>query len=351
MQLLEMTLDELRKVLVDEGYEKYRASQIFDWVYKKKILDFSNMTNLPKNFRKYLTETFRYPEMTIVRRSLSKIDGTEKFLWKLHDGEFIESVILRHPDHTTFCISTQVGCQLGCIFCATGMSGFKRNLSVSEIVGQVLLMEKAMEKNVGNIVFMGMGEPFLNTDNVFKSIKILHEPKGRSLGIRHFTISTAGIPEGIVRLANSGMDVKLSLSLHAATEEKRSMLMPINKRYNIQQLMAALEYYQRKTNRRITIEYTLIDGINDSIEDAKQLAKLLDHLKVFVNIIAVNPVVQNLKKPPREKVERFVKELKKRGIEAAIRVEKGTDIDAACGQLRRKKLQEETFWLKKEEKA
>ncbi|ACR80624.1 MULTISPECIES: 23S rRNA (adenine(2503)-C(2))-methyltransferase RlmN [Kosmotoga] len=341
MQLLEMTLDELRKVLVDEGYEKYRASQIFDWIYKKKVLNFSNMTNLPKDFRKFLSGTFRYPEMTIVRRSLSKIDGTEKFLWKLHDGEFIESVILRHPDHTTFCISTQVGCQLGCIFCATGMSGFKRNLSVSEIVGQVIFMEKSMGKNVTNIVFMGMGEPFLNTDNVFKSIEILHEPAGRNLGIRHFTISTAGIPEGIIRLADSGMDVRLSLSLHAATDEKRSMLMPINKRYNIQQLMASLEYYQRKTNRRITIEYILIDGINDSIEDAKQLAKLFKHLKIFVNIIAINPVVPTLKRPSREKVERFAIELKKHGIEAAIRTEKGSDIDAACGQLRRKNLQEE----------
>lgn len=341
MQLLEMTLNELRKFLEDEGYEKYRASQIFDWVYKKKVFNFSNMTNLPKDFRKYLSETFQYPGMEIVRNSISKIDGTEKFLWKLHDGEFIESVILRHPEHTTFCISTQVGCQLGCIFCATGLSGFKRNLSVSEIVGQVILMEKAMGKSVTNIVFMGMGEPFLNTDNVFKSIEILHEPAGRSLGIRHFTISTAGIPEGIIRLADSGMDVRLSISLHAATDEKRSMLMPINKRYNIQQLMTVLEYYQRKTNRRITIEYTLIDGINDSIEDARQLAKLLKHLRIFVNIIAINPVVPNLKKPPREKVERFVTELKKHGIEAAVRAEKGTDIDAACGQLRRKNLQEE----------
>ncbi|AKI98343.1 23S rRNA (adenine(2503)-C(2))-methyltransferase RlmN [Kosmotoga pacifica] len=341
-ELLSLNYEEFKNEILALGLVRFRADQVFDWVYRKKVFDFEAMTNLSKANRALLKEHFTFPVFSMKNRQIAS-DGTEKFLWELSDGEYIETVVIRHPDHITFCISSQVGCQLGCTFCATGLSGFKRDLRTSEIVAQVLYMEQKIGKEVNNIVFMGMGEPFLNNEAVFKSIEILHEKKGRNLGIRHFTISTAGIPEGIKKLANSGLDVKLSVSLHAADDEKRSELMPINRRFPLKELFNILDYYQKETGNRITFEYILIDGINDSLEDARKLAVLLKGMKAFVNLIPVNPVVPRFNRPSVERSKAFEKTLRDMGIEAAVRVEKGTDIDAACGQLRRRHLRGDSF--------
>ncbi|OAA30906.1 50S rRNA methyltransferase [Kosmotoga arenicorallina S304] len=341
-EILSLNYAELKNEILELGFKRFRAAQIYDWIHRKKVFDFDAMTNLSKSDRAFLKEYFRFPVFSLKDRQKAK-DGTEKFLWELQDGEYIESVVIRHAEHITFCISTQVGCQLGCAFCATGLSGFKRNLSASEIVAQVLYMEKEIGEDADNIVFMGMGEPFLNSESLFKSIEVLHDEKGRNLGIRHFTISTAGIPDGIKRLADSGLDIRLSVSLHAAKDEKRSILMPINRRFPIEELFEALKYYQKKTGNRITFEYILIEAVNDSLEDADNLAHLLKGLKVFVNLIPVNPVIPKFQRPSPERSKAFEQALKKKGIETVLRAEKGTDIDAACGQLRRRQFRRENI--------
>jgi 23S rRNA (adenine2503-C2)-methyltransferase len=253
----------------------------------------------------------------------------------LLDGENIESVAIFNGNRTTACISSQVGCQLGCKFCATGASGFVRDLSVSEIVGQFLAMEKRVGKDINNVVYMGMGEPLLNLDNVLKSIRILNSPKQRKLGIRHISISTSGIIPGIDALADFELPVRLSVSLHAPNDRIRSKLMPVNNMYPLSELMKALQNYQEKTGERITIEYIMINGVNDSEERAYELVSLLSGLDVYVNLIPYNPVTDKYERSPQKKVKDFFRILKKLEIEAEIRKEKGTDINAACGQLRR----------------
>jgi len=334
--ILSLGLDETRNLMLSIEEAAYRANQIFNWVYKKRTLNFSEMTSLPEALRGKLSGLLYFPPMEAVEKQTSK-DGTEKFLWKLEDGNQIESVVLRHPAHVTFCISSQVGCALNCSFCATGAGGFSRNLSTGEIVSQVIHMERAIDGPVDNVVFMGMGEPFLNENSVYKAIDILHDPRGRNLGFRHFTISTAGIPEGIKRLADSGMDIRLSVSLHSARDELRSSLMPVNRLHSLDLLRAALEYYQQKTGNRITFEYALISGVNDTAGDVAQLRKYLRGIKSFINIIPVNPVNPDFERPSDRKVADFEERLKAVGFESAVRHEKGTDIDAACGQLRHRR--------------
>jgi len=334
--ILSLSLDEMRDLMLSIEEAAYRADQIFNWVYKRRALGFSEMTNLPKALRGELSGLLYFPAMEVVEKQVSK-DDTEKFLWKLEDGNQIESVVLRHPGHVTFCISSQVGCALNCSFCATGAGGFSRNLSTGEIVSQVIHMERAIDGPVDNIVFMGMGEPFLNENGVYKAIDILHDPRGRNLGFRHFTISTAGIPEGIKRLADSGMEIRLSVSLHSAKDELRSSLMPVNRMHSLDSLREALVYYQQKTGNRITFEYALISGVNDTARDVAQLIKYLRGIKSFVNIIPMSPVNPNFKRSSDQKVVDFEERLKAVGFESAVRHEKGTDIDAACGQLRQRR--------------
>lgn len=334
--VLSFSLDELREEMLSLEEATFRAKQIFDWIYRKKAVDYSEMTNLPISLRERLFGLLPFPVMEMEERQVAG-DGTEKFLWKLEDRNHIESVLLRHPTHTTFCISSQVGCALNCSFCATGAGGFARDLSAGEIVGQVVFMEKISDKPVDNIVFMGMGEPFLNEYNVFKAISILHDPVGRDLGTRRFTISTSGIPESIRKLADSKMDVRLSVSLHSARDELRSKLMPVNRKYPLSTLREALEYYQHITGNRITVEYAMIKGVNDSKEEAQRLVEYLRGLKSFINIIPVNPVNKIYDKPSENVVVSFVETLRKAGFESALRHEKGSDIDAACGQLRQRR--------------
>jgi 23S rRNA (adenine2503-C2)-methyltransferase len=315
------------------GLKHYRAQQLFNWIYLKRVTDFFKMTNISLEERDQFGKIFSFPKMIIVQRQQSK-DGTVKLLWKLQHGEFIESVIIRHPNHTTFCISSQVGCPIGCKFCQTGLSGYVRNLTTEEIVGQMLYMEIELGKMVDNIVFMGMGEPFLNTDNVLKSIRIYNDERGRNLGLRHFTISTVGIPQEIIRFTNEGPEVKLSVSLHAPTNEKRNKIVPINKNHSIEDIFESLYYYQTITRKRVTFEYVLIDHFNDYIADAQKLYELLKGISSYVNVIPLNPVNSDLKTPSEKRVTEFMNRLNSLGVKAELRTEKGTDIKAACGQLK-----------------
>ncbi|HCL79601.1 MAG TPA: 23S rRNA (adenine(2503)-C(2))-methyltransferase RlmN, partial [Synergistaceae bacterium] len=269
----------------------------------------------------------------LVREETSR-DGTKKFLWQLQDGERIETVLLSHGSHATACLSSQVGCPLSCSFCATGASGFVRNLSAGEIVGQLLAMERRMGANIENVVYMGMGEPFLNIDALFKSIFILNAPKMRNMGARHITVSTSGVVPGILALADLSIPVRLSVSLHAPNERLRTKLMPVNRQYSLSALMKALKTYQDKTGERITLEYIMIQKENDHPELAYELAALLSGLGVYVNLIPYNPVDGRYERSEPERVRAFADVLTRLGIENEIRREKGTDINAACGQLR-----------------
>lgn len=315
---------------------RYRADQICQWIYRKKVFAFSEMTNLSKDLRKKLEEEIMVFPPYEIQRQVSNIDGTTKYLWGLKDGERIESVTLLHGNHTTACISSQVGCPLGCSFCATGKSGFARNLSTDEITGQFLSMEKNLGQDINNIVFMGMGEPLLNVENVKKSIRILNHSKMRDLGIRHISVSTAGIVPGIQELASSGLPVRLSVSLHAPNDEIRNRIMPVNRQYPLTSLLEALENYQEVTGERITIEYIMLKNINDQTEHAFELASLLGNLHTYINLIPYNPVDNKYQRSDKKQIKNFHAVLTSLGIEAEIRTEKGTDIDAACGQLKRK---------------
>jgi len=337
--IMDMDYEELKREITEVlGWERYRTDQILDWIYDKKITEFEKMTNLSKKQREILSQNYTIDFPELIDKKVSKIDGTTKFLWKLKDENTIESVLLFHPNRITACISTQVGCPVKCVFCATGMSGFKRNLSAGEIVSQILAMEKETGKKVGNVVYMGMGEPFLNYDEVVKSIRMLNHPKMKNIGIRRITVSTVGIPEKILKFADENLDVTLAFSLHAPSNFKRDKLVPLNRKYSIEEILHALKIYQMKTGRRITVEYIVIKEVNDYPSDAEKLADILKDLKVFVNLIPINPVNRIFKRPSRERLLMFKRILNKKGIEAEIRVEKGIDIEAASGQLRVRKL-------------
>ena len=315
---------------------KFRADQICQWIWEKKIFDTDEMTNLSLPLRELLNSRADFSAPMLISEQRSSIDGTRKYLWQLRDGHSVESVLLRQNDRLTACISTQVGCPLQCTFCATGLSGYIRNLSAGEIAGQFLAMEKTLDHEINNVVYMGMGEPFLNTDAVLKSVRMLNSPKQRNLGIRHITISTSGIIPGINQLAQSGLGLRLAISLHAADDELRSMLMPVNQTYPLSELRKAMQEYQSATGDRITIEYALFGGVNDSIEHARLLVRFLKGIHVFINLIPFNAVDGRYEKPKPEDILRFRTILTTAGFEAEIRSEQGADIDAACGQLRRK---------------
>lgn len=334
-----MSYDEFLVAIKDLGLERYRADQVLDWIYKKHVFVFEKMTNLSKEHRNLLATNFSIDFPEILDKKVSNLDHTTKYLYKLQDGNTIESVLLFHEGYATACISTQVGCPVRCSFCATGKSGFVRNLSTGEIVSQILAIESDAHQVIRNIVYMGMGEPLLNYDNVLKSVRILIHEKTKNVGVRRITISTVGIPEKIIRLSQGGLDLNLAISLHAASDEKRDQIIPMNKKYSIEEVLHAAKIYQENSDRRVTIEYILIKEFNDFDEDARRLAKLLKGMKVFVNLIPVNPVASNIERPTQWKINRFKEILLESGIEAEVRYEKGADIEAACGQLRIRHLQ------------
>jgi len=333
---LEFNYDEWRNFVDETGEPSYRADQLCQWIYGKKVFDIHRMTNLSKELRSKL-EGHLYVQPPFAVDVQKSSDGTVKFLWRFLDGQEVESVLMDHGNHHTACLSTQVGCPLRCDFCATGRQGFVRNLSVGEIVGHFLAMESWLGQDIKNIVFMGMGEPLLNWENVKKAIEILNHPKMRGMGIRRITISTAGVVPGILALADSGLDVRLSFSLHAPNDQIRSKLMPVNERYPLGQVVEALQEFQKKTGNRITVEYVLLKRINDEPSMAYEIAALLSDLDVYINLIPYNPVVDRYGRPSASRINPFMATLRELGLEVELRKEKGTDIDAACGQLRGKR--------------
>ena len=331
---LELSLSDWQILFSQWNEQKFRASQICQWIYAKKIFNYFDMTNISKTLRDKLSENILMTLPILIKQQNSK-DGTKKYLWQLNDGNKIESVLLNHGGHKTACISSQAGCPLGCIFCETGANGFKRNLTRGEILGQFLMMEKLNGADINNIVFMGMGEPLLNEDNIFSAIRSLNDKNMRNLGARHITISTSGIVPGIEDLADFEIPLRLSVSLHATNDNLRSKLMPVNNQYSLQKLISALRRYKDRTGERITIEYALIDRINDDVEYAYEMAALLDGLEPYINLIPFNPIPSRpeLKRSGYSRIKEFCRALSELKIEFELRKERGTDIMAACGQL------------------
>ncbi|MCX8065421.1 MAG: 23S rRNA (adenine(2503)-C(2))-methyltransferase RlmN [Candidatus Hydrogenedentes bacterium] len=318
--------------------EPYRGRQIFRWLHKKRVFDVENMTDLSKELRNQIAEKCVLVQSQIAHIRESFLSDTKKILLKYRDGQFVECVVITHRNRVTFCISTQVGCPLGCAFCATGKVGFKRNLNAGEIVEQVLHLLSFVDlgKKNPNIVYMGMGEPFWNYDEVTRSIKLLMHQLGVNIGARRITVSTAGDVKGIMKFADEDWQVRLSVSLHSADDNLRSRLVPLNRKYPLNKLAEALHYYQEKTNRMFTFEYVLLSGVNDSLEDADALLQYAKQFKCNVNIIPWNPVAGlNFQPPSKEACEKFQNYLTQGGLNATMRREHGQDIEAACGQLRR----------------
>lgn len=340
-----LQLHELKEWLTNNGEKPFRAEQIYDWLYKKRIASFEDMSNLSKSLRDKLSENFQITTLkTVIKQSSS--DGTIKFLFELHDGYSIETVLMRHDYGNSVCVTTQVGCRIGCTFCASTLGGLKRHLEAGEIVAQVVTVQQALDETderVSSVVIMGIGEPFDNYDNMMSFLKIINHDKGLMIGARHITVSTSGIVPKIYQFADEDMQINFAISLHAPNTELRSRLMPINRAYKLDDLMKSVRYYIDKTGRRISFEYGLFGGVNDSVEHAEELASLLKGLKCHVNLIPVNYVPErDYVRTPKDKIFAFEKTLKNRGINVTIRREQGHDIDAACGQLRAKERKEET---------
>jgi 23S rRNA (adenine2503-C2)-methyltransferase len=319
----------------------YRADQILRWVYEKQAASFEEMTDLPAALRGQLRRQF---ELNAVRtlKTRHATDTTEKFLFELRDHSLIETVLIpatpgltTQSDRHTVCVSTQVGCAYGCKFCASGLEGVKRNLTAAEIVDQVWHVQKLARQRIRNIVVMGMGEPLANYDNLMRALRILNAPWGLGIGARKITVSTVGLVPRIRQLADEPMQIRLAVSLHAATDEVRQRILPVNRKYPLEELLAACEYYVNTQHRKMTFEYILIEGLNDSLDQAHKLASIARRLRAKVNLIPYNPV-EGLpwKRPPRDRCKMFAHTLKSHGVTATLRTEKGTDISAACGQLR-----------------
>ena len=331
-----LTLEELEGVLVKWQEKKFHARQVFAWLYKKKADDFGAMSDLSEDLRKKLKENFYLYSMKLSCRQKSR-DGTEKLLFALKDASCVEAVIIPQDDRVTGCVSTQVGCKFACSFCASGMRSFRRNLSSAEIVEEVLALRKyAPENKLTHIVFMGTGEPLDNYENVLKAVRIINSPEALRIASRRITISSAGIIPGIKRLAEEGLQIELSISLHSADDKIRSHIMPINKKYPLKELMAACKDYIAKTGRQVTFEYILIKGINSSLQDAVALCKILKGLRLCkVNLIPANTVRElSIQAPNKLEILFFKDALLKQGINVTLRKERGEDIQAACGQLR-----------------
>ena len=333
------SLEELKQELIALGEKPYRAEQIFTWLYQEKVKSFEEMTNLSLALREKLELNYTICNFQILKKQESS-DGTKKYLFDVLDDNAIETVLMQYHHGKTICVSSQIGCKMGCKFCASTGIAFVRNLTAGEIVEQVLAVEQDIGEHISNIVFMGIGEPFDNYDNVMKAIRIINHPKGLNIGARHISVSTSGIVPRIYDFAEEELQCTLSISLHATSNEKRSAMMPVNQAYPLEELMEACRNYIAKTNKRISFEYALAKDNNDNLEDAKQLVHLLKGMLCHVNLIPINKI-ENGKfvKSSNENIIRFRDFLNEHGIVATIRRELGSDIDAACGQLRRKNLQ------------
>jgi len=344
-----LTFEQLTLWLIEHGQKKFRAVQVWDWLYKKRVSEFSEMNNINKDCLELLADHFviRTLKQEIKQEST---DGTIKFLFKLQDGNIIETVLMRHHYGLSVCVTTQVGCNIGCTFCASGILSKNRDLSGGEIVEQIMEVQHHLdrigkEERVSHIVVMGIGEPFDNFDNMMNFLHVINDQRGLAIGARHITVSTSGLAHKIYEFADASLQVNLAISLHAPNDELRTQLMKINRAFPIDKLMAAVDYYLEKTNRRITFEYILIKDMNDHKEEALQLAKLLANKRhlAYVNLIPYNPVGEHIQyeRSEQEAINIFFETLKQKGINCGVRLEHGTDIDAACGQLRSKQIKKE----------
>lgn len=342
LNILDLSLKELITWMEENEESKFRAKQVFDWVYKKQKLDFSLMSNLPSNTKQKLTENFSIGVPKVLQEYKSNIDGTQKFLFQYRDGNIIEAVVMKYKHGNTICISTQVGCRMGCKFCASTIGGVIRDLSPGEMIGQVIKAQESIGERISNVVLMGSGEPLDNFDNVIKFIYLVNSEDTLNIGQRHITLSTCGIVEKIVELADLNLQITLAISLHASNDEMRKGIMPIAYKYTLKELIEACRYYYNKTNRRITFEYALVKGVNDRKESAEELCTVLRKLACHVNLIPVNEIEENsFVKSSINDINIFKNTLTSYGIETTIRREMGSDINAACGQLRRNYMKSE----------
>lgn len=338
-----MNIKELEDLLKELGEPKFRAKQIFDWLHAKQVDSFEEMTNLSKGLREKLAETASINGVEMVRKLVSQIDGTRKYLFALSDGAIIESVLMKYEHGNTVCISTQVGCRMGCKFCASTLDGVERGLTAGEMLSQIYAIQKDCGEHVHGTVLMGSGEPLDNYDNVVKFLRLINDPKGQNMGQRHITLSTCGLVDKIYDLAEEDLQITLAVSLHAPNDDIRMQTMPIAKVYSMDKLLQACRDYADKTKRRITFEYALIHGVNDGDEHAWELVKKLRDMLCHVNLIPVNDVKErNYVKSTAERVKRFASILNENGVETTVRRKLGSDIDAACGQLRRSHMKEQT---------
>ena len=329
--------DELIEEMKQIGEKPFRAKQIYSWLHEKLADSFDEMTNLSKAFREKLDHEYEIKKVTMAARQISQVDPTEKFLFELEDGNMIESVLMKYNYGNSVCISSQVGCRMGCRFCASTIDGLERNLTVSEMLRQIYHIQKITGERVSNIVVMGTGEPLDNYDNFVKFIHMISDEHGLHISQRNITASTCGIVPNILRLSEEGLQITLALSLHGSNQEKRKKLMPVANKYELSEVLNACDVYFEKTGRRVTFEYSLVKGVNDQPEDIRELTAILKHRNCHLNVIPVNPIRErDFQKPDSKNAHEFKNKLEKNGINVTIRRERGSDIDGACGQLRRR---------------
>lgn len=342
IQLKGLTLDELKDYFREIGEPRFRGEQVFHWMYNHLVDDFFLMNNLPKEIRQQLTDNCKIKTLEYVTSEVSPLTGTKKYIFETSEGNKIESVIIPETNRTTLCISTQVGCPLDCKFCATGLMGYKKNLTAGEIFDQYVLAARDYGKErITNIVYMGMGEPLLNYDSTLKSLKIFSQEKSKGISLKKVTVSTAGIAPKIIDLAHSGLKAKIALSLHSCFEDVRTRLMPINEKYSLEENIKAIRYYAKKTSTRITFEYVMLKDINDRDEDLTALKRLCSEIPSKINVIPFNSLTHmnptgfsaELEPSPRQRIEEFTNELRNKNITVTVRYTQGDDITAACGQL------------------
>ena len=336
-----MTLEELQAVMEKIGEKPFKAKQIYQWLHEKCAADYEEMTNISRGLRERLAEAYPLSGPRAVEVQTSRIDGTQKYLFRLADGNVVESVLMRYHHGNSVCISSQVGCKMGCRFCASTLDGWTRNLLPSEMLSQIYQIRRMTGERVSNVVVMGTGEPLDNYDNLLRFIRMLTDEKGQNISQRNITVSTCGLVPEIRKLAEENLQITLALSLHAPNQQKREQLMPIARRYSLPEVLDACRYYFEKTGRRMTFEYSLVGGGNDSQQDAEELSRLIGGLNCHVNLIPVNPIKERSYVQSDKKVTlNFKKKLEKYGINVTIRREMGRDIDGACGQLRKRYMDE-----------
>lgn len=338
--ILSMDLEQLQQLMKQWGEPKFRAKQIFAWLHEKQVTDFAQMTNLSQTFREKLQTETKISALDMVEKLVSKEDGTRKYLFALENGSVIESVLMQYDYGNTVCVSTQAGCRMGCRFCASTLDGVERSLTACEMLSQIYQIQKDLGQRISGVVLMGSGEPLDNYENVLRFIKLLNDPMGQNMGQRHMTLSTCGLIEKMYDLAEEQLQITLAVSLHAPNDEIRKQIMPVAKANPMDKLLQACQAYTDKTKRRLTFEYALMQGVNDSDECARELAHRLRQMLCHVNLIPMNPVKERAyTKTSKAQVQRFAAILQQNGVETTIRRKLGSDIDAACGQLRRRYMQ------------